>query len=159
MEVWPRLHSVNDPTIELCLSGKKVKLWIVCSTATYLLLIFSLTCKRRPVLDPGPLTRVRWMNCSPCEVTPRNINPYVSCFLSDQRRGAGVRPGPFLYTKALQLWPGEGLHPTWTHSGQVGQSTVPFSLLYLRVTTFELLMLLHHCTIVVFIVSVAMTIK
>lgn len=49
-------------------------------------------------------------------------NPAVSCSDADQRRGAGIRPGPLLHTKALRLGPGEGLHPTRAHLGQVGSN-------------------------------------
>lgn len=48
------------------------------------------------------------------------INPMLCSLNTDQWWGAGIWPGPLLHTKALRLWPGEGLHPTWTHHGQVG---------------------------------------
>lgn len=44
----------------------------------------------------------------------------MPCVIADQWWGAGLRPGPFLHTKALCCRPGEGLHPTWSHLGQVG---------------------------------------
>lgn len=52
------------------------------------------------------------------------------CFAShtDQWWGAGIWPGPLLHTKALRLWPREGLHTTWTHLGQV-EMFFPYFLL------------------------------
>lgn len=78
---------------------------------------------------PLELVRVRHIPPAPSSVIPvrffllsTNIwfNPLVSCSDTDQRWGAGIWPGPLLHTKALRLWPGEGLHPTRTHLGQVG---------------------------------------
>lgn len=47
-------------------------------------------------------------------------NVFFLLLFSDQWWGAGLWLGPFLHTKALCCWLGEGLHPTWTHLGQVG---------------------------------------
>lgn len=78
---------------------------------------------------PLELVRVRHIPPAPSSVIPVRFfllstdiwfNPVVSCSDTDQRRGAGIWPGPLLHTKALRLWPGEGLHPTRTHLGQVG---------------------------------------
>lgn len=82
----------------------------------------------------SPWTRLCQAHSSSAEFTnSREIFFFYTCIFdepcalllnTDQRRGAGIWPRPLLHTKALCLWPGEGLHPTWTHLGQVGSDCV-----------------------------------
>lgn len=96
-----------------------------------------------PWNSPVPLELVRVRHIPPAQssVIPvrffllsTNIwfNPVVSCSDTDQRWGAGIWPGPLLHTKALRLWPGEGLHPARTHLGQVGSDCFFFHPLLLQ---------------------------
>lgn len=85
---------------------------------------FSWTCPCQSHSSSADFTNSR-------EIFPLHMHVWLTlCFAShtDQWWGAGIWPGPLLHTKALRLWPREGLHTTWTHLGQV-EMFFPYFLL------------------------------